>query len=143
VGLLYSVARVLARHHINLQLAKVRTLGERVEDTFLIDGPSCSRTGARSRSRLKLLEALAALIRASPLLQYRTPEFQQQPGRFLAAVFMGPCACRPPPLRVGWSRSIASCTAPRELIDTARQIVFGSPESIAHGRRVRSPATPQ
>ncbi|MEO6624808.1 MAG: [protein-PII] uridylyltransferase, partial [Burkholderiaceae bacterium] len=38
-GLLYSVARVLARHHINLQLAKVSTLGERVEDTFLIDGP--------------------------------------------------------------------------------------------------------
>ncbi|MCX7243638.1 MAG: [protein-PII] uridylyltransferase, partial [Polaromonas sp.] len=39
VGLLYSIARVLARHRINLKLAKVTTLGERVEDTFLIDGP--------------------------------------------------------------------------------------------------------
>ena len=27
MGLLYSIARVLARHHINLQLAKVATLG--------------------------------------------------------------------------------------------------------------------
>jgi UTP:GlnB (protein PII) uridylyltransferase len=39
VGLLYSIARVLAHHEINLQLAKITTLGERVEDTFLIDGP--------------------------------------------------------------------------------------------------------
>ena len=30
-GLLFSIARVLARHHINLQLAKITTLGERVE----------------------------------------------------------------------------------------------------------------
>jgi len=30
-GLLYAIARVLARHHINLQLAKISTLGERVE----------------------------------------------------------------------------------------------------------------
>ncbi|MBI2725526.1 MAG: [protein-PII] uridylyltransferase [Polaromonas sp.] len=32
VGLLYSIALVLARHHLNLQLAKVATLGERVEE---------------------------------------------------------------------------------------------------------------
>jgi [protein-PII] uridylyltransferase len=50
-GLLYAIARVLARHGINLQLAKVSTLGERVEDTFLIDGPCCSRTAASWRSR--------------------------------------------------------------------------------------------
>ena len=37
--LLYAIARVLARNHINLQLAKISTLGERVEDTFLVDGP--------------------------------------------------------------------------------------------------------
>ena len=37
-GLLYAIARVLARHHINLHLAKIMTLGERVEDTFLVDG---------------------------------------------------------------------------------------------------------
>jgi [protein-PII] uridylyltransferase len=38
-GLLYRIARILAQHRINLQLAKVTTLGERVEDTFLISGP--------------------------------------------------------------------------------------------------------
>jgi [protein-PII] uridylyltransferase len=36
IGLLYSIALVLARHGINLQLAKISTLGERVEDTFLV-----------------------------------------------------------------------------------------------------------
>jgi [protein-PII] uridylyltransferase len=39
-GLLYGVAQVLAQHHINVLLAKISTLGERVEDTFLIDGPA-------------------------------------------------------------------------------------------------------
>lgn len=38
-GLLYSIARVLAQHRVNLHLAKIMTLGERVEDSFLISGP--------------------------------------------------------------------------------------------------------
>jgi [protein-PII] uridylyltransferase len=37
-GLLYAIASVLARYRINLHTAKVMTLGERVEDVFLIDG---------------------------------------------------------------------------------------------------------
>jgi [protein-PII] uridylyltransferase len=60
VGLLYSVARVLARHHINLQLAKVSTLGERVEDTFLIDGPELQQNRRQIQIETELLEALAA-----------------------------------------------------------------------------------
>jgi [protein-PII] uridylyltransferase len=60
VGLLYSVARVLARHHINLQLAKVTTLGERVEDTFLIDGPELQQNRRQIEIETELLEALAA-----------------------------------------------------------------------------------
>ncbi|WP_298929891.1 [protein-PII] uridylyltransferase [uncultured Ramlibacter sp.] len=59
-GLLYSVARVLARHHINLQLAKVSTLGERVEDSFLIDGPELQHNKAQIAIETELLEALAA-----------------------------------------------------------------------------------
>ncbi|AEG93128.1 [protein-PII] uridylyltransferase [Ramlibacter tataouinensis] len=59
-GLLYSVARVLARHHINLQLAKVSTLGERVEDTFLIDGPELQQNRRQIEIETELLEALAA-----------------------------------------------------------------------------------
>jgi [protein-PII] uridylyltransferase len=50
-GLLYLVARVLARHQLSVQLAKVSTLGERVEDTFLVQGPSCRTIFGRSRSR--------------------------------------------------------------------------------------------
>ena len=60
VGLLYSVARVLAKHRINLQLAKVATLGERVEDTFLIDGPELQQNKAQIEIETELLEALSA-----------------------------------------------------------------------------------
>ena len=59
VGLLYSVARVLARHHINLQLAKVATLGERVDDTFLIDGAQLQHNRAQIEVETELLQALA------------------------------------------------------------------------------------
>lgn len=37
-GLLYAVARVFSKHHITLHAAKIMTLGERIEDVFLIDG---------------------------------------------------------------------------------------------------------
>jgi [protein-PII] uridylyltransferase len=60
VGLLYSVAMVLARHHLNLQLAKIVTLGERVEDTFLIDGPELQHNKKQIEIETELLEALAA-----------------------------------------------------------------------------------
>jgi [protein-PII] uridylyltransferase len=60
VGLLYSVARVLARHHINLQLAKVTTLGERVEDTFLIDGAELQQNRRQIEIETELLEAIAS-----------------------------------------------------------------------------------
>jgi [protein-PII] uridylyltransferase len=60
VGLLYCVARVLAHHHLNLQLAKVATLGERVEDTFLIDGSELQHNKKQIEIETELLEALAA-----------------------------------------------------------------------------------
>ena len=58
-GLLFSIARVLARHHINLQLAKITTLGERVEDTFLIDGPALQQNKVQLQIETELLDALA------------------------------------------------------------------------------------
>ena len=58
-GLLYSIARVLARHRVNLQLAKITTLGERVEDTFLIDGPALQQNKAQLQIETELLDALA------------------------------------------------------------------------------------
>jgi [protein-PII] uridylyltransferase len=60
VGLLYSIARVLAHHNVNLQLAKISTLGERVEDTFLIDGPELQHNKKQIEIETELLEALAA-----------------------------------------------------------------------------------
>jgi [protein-PII] uridylyltransferase len=58
-GLLYAVARVLARHRINLQLAKVTTLGERVEDTFLVDGPALQQSRVQIQLESEVLDAVA------------------------------------------------------------------------------------
>jgi [protein-PII] uridylyltransferase len=60
VGLLYSIARVLANHKLNLQLAKVSTLGERVEDTFLVDGPELQQNRKQIEIETELLAAIAA-----------------------------------------------------------------------------------
>ena len=58
VGLLYSVARILANHHIEVRLAKVVTLGERIEDTFLIQGPQLQYDRAQIEIETELLDAL-------------------------------------------------------------------------------------
>ena len=59
VGLLYLIARVLANHHINVKLAKITTLGERVEDTFLIDGLELQHNKAQIAIETELLQALS------------------------------------------------------------------------------------
>ena len=58
-GLLYAIGRVLARHGINLQLAKVSTLGERVEDTFLVNGPALQHHRTQLQIESELLDAVA------------------------------------------------------------------------------------
>ena len=65
-GLLYAIARVLARHQINLQLAKITTLGERVEDTFLIDGAALSHNRTQIAIETELLDAVAAVSDTCP-----------------------------------------------------------------------------
>lgn len=59
VGLLYGIARVLANYKINLLLAKVMTLGERVEDTFLIDGVALQQNKIQLEIEKQLLELLS------------------------------------------------------------------------------------
>ena len=59
VGLLYSIARVLAKHGVAVQLAKVATLGERVDDTFLIHGNELQHNKAQIAIETELLEVLA------------------------------------------------------------------------------------
>ena len=58
-GLLYQVARVLARHGLSVQLAKVSTLGERVEDSFLIQGSALQNNARQIDIETELLQALA------------------------------------------------------------------------------------
>ncbi|MFT5934054.1 MAG: [protein-PII] uridylyltransferase [Hydrogenophaga sp.] len=57
-GLLYSIARVLAEHHASVELAKVTTLGERVEDTFLISGPQLQVNRRQIEIETELLRVL-------------------------------------------------------------------------------------
>ena len=57
-GLLYAIARVLAKHEINLQLAKITTLGERVEDTFLVDGSALQMNRKQIQIESELLDAI-------------------------------------------------------------------------------------
>ncbi|MBM3338191.1 MAG: ACT domain-containing protein, partial [Betaproteobacteria bacterium] len=57
-GLLYSIASVLARYKVNLHTAKITTLGERVEDVFLVDGPVLSNARSQIALESDLLDAL-------------------------------------------------------------------------------------
>jgi [protein-PII] uridylyltransferase len=57
-GLLYSIAATLARHGANLLTAKIVTLGERVEDTFLICGGDLAESASRIKLETELFEQL-------------------------------------------------------------------------------------
>jgi [protein-PII] uridylyltransferase len=57
-GLLYGIARTLARHGINLQAARIMTLGERAEDVFLIDGPALANARHQIQLESELLDAM-------------------------------------------------------------------------------------
>jgi [protein-PII] uridylyltransferase len=57
-GLLYSIARILGQHGIFIGSARIATLGERVEDTFVITGPELGRTASLVNIEQELLDAL-------------------------------------------------------------------------------------
>jgi [protein-PII] uridylyltransferase len=65
-GLLYGMARILARHHINLQTARINTLGDRAEDVFLVSGEALSNSKAVLQLEQELLQELS-LPAAAPL----------------------------------------------------------------------------
>jgi [protein-PII] uridylyltransferase len=58
-GLLYTIANVLTRYRINVHTAKIMTLGERVEDVFLVDGPNLNSPRVLVQLETELLDALA------------------------------------------------------------------------------------
>ncbi|MFP5381940.1 MAG: [protein-PII] uridylyltransferase [Gammaproteobacteria bacterium] len=57
-GLLFAVADVLMRHGVGVDAAKIDTLGERVEDTFLIRGETLQTAAGRDALAADLREAL-------------------------------------------------------------------------------------
>ena len=57
-GLLFTVASTLDAHNINVHTAKIATLGERVEDTFLVSGAELAKTASLLRLETELLERL-------------------------------------------------------------------------------------
>ena len=57
-GLLYTVAMTLAAHGANLHTAKIVTLGERVEDTFLISGGDLGESNDRIKLETELIDRL-------------------------------------------------------------------------------------
>ncbi len=57
-GLLFDVAEVLVKYDIGLQAAKIATLGERVEDTFLLYGECLTQDAEVVRVERELLERL-------------------------------------------------------------------------------------
>ena len=57
-GLLYRIALTLSRHGVNLQTAKITTLGERAEDVFLIDGGNLSNPKSVLAIETDLIETL-------------------------------------------------------------------------------------
>ena len=58
-GLLYSIARVLAEHQVGVHAARINTLGERVEDIFLLDGAGLSDNRLQIQLETELLRAIA------------------------------------------------------------------------------------
>lgn len=59
IGLLYAISQILARYGVNLQTAKIATLGERAEDVFLIDGEALHEDASLLALEGELVEALS------------------------------------------------------------------------------------
>jgi len=57
-GLLYDIARVFAAYQLNLRSAKIMTLGERVEDSFIINSSALSNESFRA----ELIRAILRLL---------------------------------------------------------------------------------
>ena len=58
-GLLYAILRVLSAHRVNVQAAKITTLGDRIEDFFLVDGAIFADSKAQIKLEAELLETLS------------------------------------------------------------------------------------
>src|SRR5690606_17124832 len=57
-GLLHKLAQVFARHGVNLKMAKIMTLGDRIEDIFVVDGEQLEQPRAQLQFERDLLAVL-------------------------------------------------------------------------------------
>ncbi|MBY0341562.1 MAG: [protein-PII] uridylyltransferase [Rhodocyclaceae bacterium] len=57
-GLLYALGMVLAKHNVSVHTARINTLGERVEDTFLVSGSELAQPASLVRLEQELLSAV-------------------------------------------------------------------------------------
>src|SRR3954468_3416760 len=64
-GLLYGIARTLARYRVNLQTARVNTLGDRAEDVFLVSGEALSNSKIVLQLEQDLLKELSLAPQAA------------------------------------------------------------------------------
>jgi len=65
-GLLYGIARILARHHISLQTARINTLGDRAEDVFLVSGEGLTAPKTVLQLEQELLSDLSLPAATAP-----------------------------------------------------------------------------
>jgi [protein-PII] uridylyltransferase len=57
-GLLYAIACVFSKYHLDLHTAKIVTLGERAEDVFVVSGEALGNSRRMLQLEQELLEAL-------------------------------------------------------------------------------------
>ncbi|MFV0283886.1 MAG: [protein-PII] uridylyltransferase [Castellaniella sp.] len=60
VGLLHDLARVFAQHDVSPRMAKIMTLGDRIEDIFVLDGPGLENPRVQRQFERQVLESLGA-----------------------------------------------------------------------------------
>lgn len=58
-GLLYALTRVFSAHKVEVSMAKIMTLGDRVEDVFILTGSTLERPRSQMQFERAVLEALA------------------------------------------------------------------------------------
>ncbi|HUH39727.1 MAG TPA: bifunctional uridylyltransferase/uridylyl-removing protein, partial [Castellaniella sp.] len=58
IGLLHDLAQVFAQHGVDLKMAKIMTLGDRVEDIFILEGDALDHPRGQLQFERDLLDAL-------------------------------------------------------------------------------------
>src|SRR5690606_23223543 len=66
VGLLHDLAQVFVQHGVDLKMAKIMTLGDRVEDIFILEGPALDNPRRQLRFEQDILAVLGGVSPGGP-----------------------------------------------------------------------------